>query len=584
MRIWFLTTQYSITAPNGMATYLQQAARMYAQNGNIVEIFTKSEFSDDVSAEEKNITVHRVYFNFPQAYLPEHHFLAEAYILDNYLNRYLEHTQPDFIEIQDAGAIGYYLLLRKLSGDQRLKDIPIIIHLHMSRILTIKSSPPKDMASAQLLILAEKFTLKTADAYFCPSKYIYTQLKPYLQETTPCAIIPYPFGANTTTAAPSARELDLLFVGRNEQRKGLQKFIKVCAKLWDEGYTFTLTAITEQSVKKNINSIYDQRCAVYEEKGLLRSIPLLPHYLVTDIMKQAKWVVVPSTFDNFPVTCLEAMSTKTPVLTSTNGGQCEIFSNPTEGGIVFDWNIPHDCENKLRQILAYTETERQQLGEKALKRLLTLCSFENNLTQRISFIKDNLQNKHLERNIFPLINGKTAVNTLTKTDPGKIITLTCHSKIDLLYSIKQCTTDYIFIIPEQYTVLPGFLEKAQKTLKLFPNLGFIYSWVYVNDAVGKLTTNQFPEFPLQLQKNQLTSPVLINREAIHKYVNLPKTANLYSLLWKIGIDLLIAGIPGFCIPEALCIQNAYIDSSFEPEHTTKSLYTALYKQYLWDIL
>ena len=144
----------------------------------------------------------------------------------------------------------------------------------------------------------------------------------------------------------------------------------------------------------------------------MKSIPhleLIPHIM------SATAVMIPSLYENFPNTCIYSMWMGKPVLVSSNGGQAEMVQESGKNGIIFDWNVEGDFENKLESLLQMSDEQLDEIGKNAQQRIYTLCNMNSNLEKRKEFFEKVIrENEGKNINKFPFINDDLNKDEYTK--------------------------------------------------------------------------------------------------------------------------------------------------------------------------
>lgn len=384
MKIWILTNDYKPTYGYGISSYIDQAIRMYTPKHQ-VSIFTPDSYQSSIESLENNVCIVR-YFDksltnneFINMYLGMSHQAAEEILLHIDQN-----GAPDSIEVQDCMALGYYLLLRKQQGEARLKNTSIVLVAHTPRFLLITANQENQFSHDNYLIsMHEKECYRMADAVLCPSKFLADQLREYLPEIT-ITIVPLPFELCQETTCPQDIAQDILFVGRLEPRKGILAALEIIEDMWKKEQPLRVTLIGANyylepyacSAIEYISKKYHQAII----QGYLKIIQQLPPALVYEQMRRSRFVLIPSTFDNFPITCLEAMALGTPVIAATSGGQAELINEQT--GFIFSWETPADFAKVLDSALQSPQKTLQQKTTAAKELLQAYCGYTNVLTQR----------------------------------------------------------------------------------------------------------------------------------------------------------------------------------------------------------
>jgi glycogen(starch) synthase len=105
-----------------------------------------------------------------------------------------------------------------------------------------------------------------------------------------------------------------------------------------------------------------------------------------DALANVAIAVVPSRWENFPFTCIEAMSTGLPVLASPNGGMAEMIVDGESGWIAADGS-PAGLEAALLRALASSPAEREAMGQRAAETIRRICDNDAIVARHIALRK-----------------------------------------------------------------------------------------------------------------------------------------------------------------------------------------------------
>jgi len=140
------------------------------------------------------------------------------------------------------------------------------------------------------------------------------------------------------------KRIDILFVGRLERRKGaelIQRSIKRILHL-DPAVNVTFAGETELGDALSYRNAIE-RSLDENERGRVWFIGPVRHEELPPLYCRSSVLFMPSLFDNAPLTLLEAMAAKLPVVASDTGGINEIIHNGRTG-LLFR---PGDIESML---------------------------------------------------------------------------------------------------------------------------------------------------------------------------------------------------------------------------------------------
>jgi hypothetical protein len=116
---------------------------------------------------------------------------------------------------------------------------------------------------------------------------------------------------------------------------------------------------TSQPISKRLAKDYPQ---IFGPR--LTLLEHLPRHEILQKIAAAPFLCVPSTWDVFNLTAVEAMSLGTPVICSSQAGASMLIRHG-ENGFLFDSTQPAELADCIRRVLSLTETERAMLIEKA---------------------------------------------------------------------------------------------------------------------------------------------------------------------------------------------------------------------------
>lgn len=199
-----------------------------------------------------------------------------------------------------------------------------------------------------------------------------------------------------------------MYFGRLEVRKGILPLVEACSRLWDARVEFRLTAIGGDTWYHlqgcHMKAYLQQKYRRYIEAGQLILSPPLPQSPLHERIARAWCVIIPSLWENFPNTCLEAMLLGKLILASAGVGHVEMLrTTQGEAGILFDWQVPGDFEQHLKQILALSPEEILKAGQQARDVILAIANHSRILSQRLEHLEEVIK-RDRKRTVFPSLN------------------------------------------------------------------------------------------------------------------------------------------------------------------------------------
>ena len=415
MKIWFLTGEFAPDFGGGIGTYVENCAKMFAEAGDDVTVIVRSlkENKEEKTKEGYKVVRFKQGEGEYYTYLGYDNALAYQYyeVIMKLIDKY---GKPDVIEMQEYNAYGQYLIQNKLMLNEKLKDIPLVVHLHTPSFETLRINQFNTYEAPFYWIgEMEKFCIKGADALLCPSQFLADKLQ-YLVPDKKINVINLPFDIDKKELEKyqesnpiKSDKKTLLYFGRTEYRKGVIQMLKGAEKLWEKGLDFKVKIIGGdvklESKGTFIGEELKKKYAKYIESGNLEMLAPIPHLELIPHILSATAVTIPSLYENFPNTCIYSMWLGKPVLVSKSGGQAEMVQESGKNGIIFDWDKEGDFEEKLEQLLNMSDEELQTMGNNAKTRINKLCNMETNLKLRREFFEEVIRNKNKQKDKFPFV-------------------------------------------------------------------------------------------------------------------------------------------------------------------------------------
>ena len=415
MKIWFLTGEFAPDFGGGIGTYVENCAKMFAEAGDDVTVIVRS-LRENIEEEAKEgyrvvrfkQSEENEYYN----YLGYDNALAYQYY-ETIMNLIDKYGKPDIIEMQEYNAYGQYIIQNKLMLNEKLKDVPLVVHLHTPSFETLKVNQFNTYEAPFYWIgEMEKFCIKGADALLCPSQFLADKLQ-YLVPDKKINVINLPFDIDKDELK-KYKEMNpikdnkktVLYFGRTEYRKGVIQMLEGAEKLWKKGMDFKIKIIGGdvklESRGTFIGEALKRKYSQYIQSGNLEMLNPIPHLELIPHILSSTVVTIPSLYENFPNTCIYAMWLGKPVLVSKSGGQAEMVQKSGENGLIFDWDKEGDFEKKLEEILNMSDKDLTTMGNNAQNRIYKLCNMEDNLKRRKEFFKEVIKNKQ-EKTKFPFV-------------------------------------------------------------------------------------------------------------------------------------------------------------------------------------
>ena len=396
----FICREYPPAAypPGGIGTYLRHIAGALARAGVTVHVIAhrwegapmrreallggrlilhRVALDEPMPARSGRVADARVPLGLLASRFPAQAFSWQAALLTESL---IASEGVDVIEAQEWEAPLYYLLVRRALGLGPAKRPPCVVHIHSpsERIFAANGwdTSVADYAPAAGL---EEYCITAADAVLCPSQFVADEVMArYAVDRAVVSVVPYPRG-DVPVVARSSHTWDagtICHVGRLEPRKGVLEWVDAIAMVAadhpDAQFDFVggdtpLHVTGGPTVGRAMLARVPRRV-----RRQLRFHGTRDRDGVLEVLSAARAAVVPSRWENFPFSCIEAMSTGLPVVVSPNGGMREMLEDGVSGWVAPD-ATPAGLAQALRRALAAAGAERQHMGEAAAARIRGVC-------------------------------------------------------------------------------------------------------------------------------------------------------------------------------------------------------------------
>jgi glycosyltransferase involved in cell wall biosynthesis len=273
----------------------------------------------------------------------------------------------DVIEVPEWGGEGYHLA----------RHFPLVLKLHTPRILVDEFNRSLSGNSGSgLAYRLERAVMERAEKIYSPSQ----NLKEWVQKNInlrgkKIEVIPNPVDTEhfcpRETGERKQQGWKILYCGRLEKRKGVDVMVRAIPQIlsWDQQVTFTLvgadtrTGGGEKSFKSELMKIGEE----FKINPFCKYLDFVPHRQMPELYNQHDICVVPSRYDNFPYTCLEAMSCGKPVVAARAGGIPEIVDDGVNG-LLFSPENEKELAEKVLSLIQSSE-RCAQLGREARKKM-----------------------------------------------------------------------------------------------------------------------------------------------------------------------------------------------------------------------
>jgi glycosyltransferase involved in cell wall biosynthesis len=410
--------------PGGIGTYVLHVSRLLAAAGETVHVIGERWPGAPEPREEHEggrLVVHRVALGEPPPVartrrdlwtaqhevaglarlgFPPDRFAWAAGLLAEQL---VEEEGIDLIEAQEYAAPLHLFQLRRALGLGPARRPPCLIHLHSPSEFIARHNDwdvghPFFVRARQ----QEACTIAAGDALLCPSRHLAEEAEVHFGlERGAIAVIPLPRGETPLLERDAEvwERGSICYVGRLEARKGVIEWVDAAVSVAGDHPTlcfeligadvnhvdgWTVRQVLEQRIPARLRPRFLFHGSLGREEILAR-------------LSRARLAVVPSRWENFPNTCVEAMATGLPVLATANGGMAEMIEDGRSG-----WIAPA-CEpaalaEALRRALATPAAELRCMGQASGEAIRSLCDNKAIVEQHLA-LRTRVASQPAERSL-----------------------------------------------------------------------------------------------------------------------------------------------------------------------------------------
>ena len=394
--------------PGGIGTYVRHISRLLAEAGETAHVIGPLWEGAPNRTEEAcggRLVIHRVSHDEPlrRGTDPAISMMEQAGLLPSDFRRQsfswqagvlaeilVDEAGIDVIEAQEYDAPLYYFLLRRTLGVGPKRQPPCVTHLHSPTEFIARNNGWDALMPDYLIAKRlEDFIISTADTLLCPSRYLARNVEAhYGLGPNSVSVIPLPIGDTPVIERAGAvwSEGSICYFGRLEPRKGVIEWVDAAVAVAGEHPSAQFEFIgadlpytSKLTVRQYVEGKIPDRL-----KPRFRFHGSMPRAKLFRFLGQARMAVVPSRWENFPNTCVEAMCSGLPVIVSPEGGMAEMVRDGETGWLA--GNARSDgLATALRRALATLPSRIEEMGRQATMDIHRMCDNGKIVESHIDF-------------------------------------------------------------------------------------------------------------------------------------------------------------------------------------------------------
>jgi len=612
-KFWLLTSEYPPVHGGGISTYCLYTARMLAERGCEITVFTQDHTVPFRKVEQEgNIRVVRFH---PGQSKQDNNLgyevqlsLEFSLVLEDFIRN---EGAPDILETQEYMGIGYYTLLKKKLLYPEFQSVQMVVTMHAPSFLYFEyNRTPYYRLPEYWWGEMEKAVMNMADILISPSDYLVSELKERMSFNGPEPVrIFNPFRTSGETEIGQIREGDLVFFGKLTPQKGCIELFAYMKELWDNGFEHALRIVGGGShffypEMCEMESFLKKKYKSYVESGKIIFEGNIPPAQLPQRLAQAQVIIVPSIVDNLPYAVIEAMDMGKTVLASLNSGHTELIANG-KSGFLFDHTVKGDFARVLKTVLGLSESERTEIGKQAQEAAKAHLNFEKIFQEKMSLLNAppvnsssfpfnyTIQASEAESKpavkdkltvVVPYYNlGATLPDTIASllkcpypnleiiiVDDGSTDELSIRklAEIEAAFPVKvlqkeneglsiarnfgaqAADGEYLAFLDADDTIEPEYYPKALEILAQYENVSFVGCWAQYFENNDAVWPTFNPEPPYLLVHNVINSSALIYKRDHFLSFGLNDEKMVYGMEdYDSVIGMVKNGARGLAIPE-----------------------------------
>ncbi len=354
LRIVMVSKGYPPAVDAGIARWTSMIASGLANKGHQVHVLTEAKTGSEESVVfEGGVWTHRI-----DASAIDPRRFAAAYDLPSDIARWAVRVRREVETIKSFGPLVVSFPIWDLEGVACLDDpsVAVVMSLHTSYALAKPFKlewnvrPLLEALHVDKMIAAEKRALRDAPVLLANSNAIIADMEQvYGVEIAGRAVLA-PHGTDdiqreAAVSTAEALTLRVLFVGRNEARKGFDLAIRAAVEIGlhaDIEFHFAGGELDENSRAVLAQAFLGKDWS----ERFLRFHGVVERAALDGLYNDCDVVLMPSRYESFGLVAIEAMSAGKPVVALAAGGLKEVVV-PDVNGVLID-----DDENAAQQIAA----------------------------------------------------------------------------------------------------------------------------------------------------------------------------------------------------------------------------------------
>lgn len=377
MRIAFATTEFLTekTFDGGLANYIYRVSEALINLGHEPVVFVASDTNNELFYKKIKVikvlqTKYTWWFWMINCFTlfqinPALLLVLKSYHIRKAIEKFNKRNKIDIVQYTNSQSLGILLP----------KKIPSLVRISSYQKFIDDAYGYKHTFRLRQKQYLQDLMLYRAENIFGPSEKIGDFISKKFNKKV--KIIESPFLPISVPYDNSALEIIkskttggeyLLYFGSLTVLKGVTDIAEILEKLFSK-YTslyFVFVGKTIDVNKKPIIEILNEKAGIHKNKVIW--IGSSTHNLLYPIIKNAKLVILPSRIDNFPNTCIEAMSLG-KIVVGTKNTSFEQLIDDEKSGYLSEPANPENLLNTIENAMKTDDEKLKRISDNACKRI-----------------------------------------------------------------------------------------------------------------------------------------------------------------------------------------------------------------------
>jgi len=339
MRI-FQVVPYYPPHVGGMEVYVDYLSARLACKGHEVTVFTSSDKNYSYHHKVNGVDIRRIKVSTKLYNIP---------IANTLLTALMKEEKPDVIDAHQ-----YPIYFSDISAlTSKIRKIPLFLHVH---VIPDPKSPVSAVILKSYYNILERFTIHASKCIIAPSEMYRKLLIALGVDARRIAVVPY--GIDLQKFYPNLDSINfkknfnlegskvILTVGRLNYQKGFHYLIEAMPKILHQIPHVKLVIVGDGELMPYLKNL----AISLGLKGKVIFAGAMPQTLISQAYAAADVFVLPSLFESFGISLLEAQAMEKPVVGTRAGGIPEAMADG-KSGILVEAKNPAELSGAILRLL-----------------------------------------------------------------------------------------------------------------------------------------------------------------------------------------------------------------------------------------